>query len=81
MSQEGSAINGKELSYGAIVAPVFVNGVGQFGPTLDVTSTGTKIVSMTVSEPWVLVKMKNKVNKTIVIPIPCTSFTHTVLKE
>lgn len=74
-----SEVDGKQLSYAALTGPIFVNGVGTFGPSLSTSATGTKVTKMTIREPWVLVEVKNDVNKTVVIPIPCSSFTHTVL--
>lgn len=81
MDNKGSGINGKQLKYGALTGPVFVDGVGQFGPTLSLASTGSKVKKMTVDEPWVLVEMEDKVGKTVIIPIPYTAFTHTVLAK
>lgn len=82
MSDEsGSRINGKQLVYAALTGPIFVNGVGQFGPTLSTQVSGTSVTKMTVDEPWVVVELKDKIGKPIVVPIPLTSFTHTVLAK
>lgn len=76
-----SEINGKRLRYGAVTGPLFVEGIGQFGPSLSTTATGSKVTKMTVDEPWVIVEMKDQVGKTVTVPVPLTSFTHTVLTK
>lgn len=76
----GSALNGKQLSFAVTTGPLFVEGAGQFGPTLSTKNTGTKVISMTIEEPWVLVEVKGDQGRTLSAAIPLTSFTHTVLK-
>ncbi len=77
----GSSINGRSLSYGALTGPVFVPGVGQFGPTLAINAPGGLILGMVIAEPWVLVKVKNNLGKAVTLPIPFTAFTHTKLVD
>lgn len=77
-----SAINGKSLTYAVLPGPIFANGTGHFGPTLDTTSTGTKVLKMTIDEPWLLVEVKGtQSGKSVTVPIPITSLSHSILAK
>ncbi len=78
--KEGSSLNGKKLNFAVTAGTLFVQGAGQFGPTLSTQTTGTKVISMTIEEPWVVVHLKGEQGKTFKTAIPITSFTHTVLE-
>ncbi len=79
-TRPGSTLNGRELSFAVTAGTLFVEGAGQFGPTLSTKTTGTKIIRMTIEEPWVLVEVKAEQGRVVSVPVPITSFTHTVLK-
>lgn len=80
VTKAGSALNGRQLSFAMATGPLFVEGAGQFGPTLSTKTTGTKVISMTIEEPWVLIEVKGEQGRTLSAAVPLTSFTHTVLK-
>lgn len=77
-----STIDSKQLAYAALSGPIFVPGIGQLDKTLSAGDSAIhKGVKMTIAEPWVIVEVKDKVGKLVTIPIPITSFTHTVLAK
>lgn len=76
-----SSINGKELKYGALRGPIFAEGIGQISQTLNPVAVGSKVIKMTVEEPWILVEMKDNVGKLTILAIPIAAFTHTVLAK
>jgi len=77
-----SELNGKEVVYGVTAAPMFVPGCGSVGPTLT-SSDGVvhKNITMTLDGSFVVAKVKDKVNQTVTVLIPITSFTHMVLAK
>lgn len=75
-----SDLEGKELSYATMTGPGHAVSVGSFGPILSSTSVGSKVVKMTICEPWVLVDLKAEMGRTVRAAIPITSFLTTVLK-
>lgn len=79
-TKSGSSINGRAVTYAVLPSPVFAEGTGHFGPTLSTKSPGTKILKMTIDEPWLLVDVKGTQSGTVVtVPIPVTSLSHTLL--
>jgi hypothetical protein len=68
--------NGKSVDYARTHGPLFVPNSGQFGPELDSTSSGSRVVSMEIDEPFLTVTIKDKVNKLVTIPIPLANLSH-----
>jgi len=65
------------LKFGKMHGIVFVPNVGNIGPTLTNSNSGTeKAVKMTVDEPWVLIETTDKFKKPAFISVPIEYFTH-----
>lgn len=75
--------SGRELSYGVLHAPIFIPGIGQFGPTLSKIPSGTsKGVKMTVDEHFVTLEVADKQGQLVEVAVPLNMFTHmTITKQ
>lgn len=76
-----SNIDDKQLTYAVTKGSVHVPGIGQFGPTLSLSATGTKVIKMTVSEPVVLIDAKAEGGKVMSLAVPITYFTTMVFAK
>lgn len=74
-----SKYDGKKLTYAALHSPVFVPGYGQTSNTLTSTPSGTnRGVQMVVSDPFVELKIEDKMKKMVTVLVPITQFSHLV---
>lgn len=76
-----SKLNGKKLSFARIVAPAFVPNFGELKGDLQTSTPGTKVLSMTVDEPFIMVDVKDKLSQSLTIAVPLTSFSHVVAEK
>jgi hypothetical protein len=79
-----SKLDGKELDYAVLHGVIHTPETGQLGPVLQNKSDSLrKAVTMTISEPWVIVEVRDAKDpkKIHVLPVPITGFTHTRLAK
>lgn len=70
-----SDFKGVKLSKAVLIQHLFIQGVGQLGPSLSSTQDGAnKSVDMTLDYPFVILKMTDKDRKERVEYVPVTSF-------
>lgn len=73
-----SSLEGQSLTYAVLVGPIFVQGVGSFGPTLQSTHSGIHNgTKMTVDGNWVKCEVEKEGRKGVTF-VPYTMFTHVV---
>jgi hypothetical protein len=68
--------NGKSVDYARAHGVIFVPNSGQFGPELETTSAGSRVVSMEIDEPFLTVTIKDQNKKLVVLPIPLANMSH-----
>lgn len=77
-----SAINGKKLTHATLHNPIFVEDIGSIGSSLHAAHNGLhKAVDMTIDEPFVILRIKDRAGNEKVVPVPITGFTHMVLAK
>lgn len=77
-----SKINGKKLVSATMHQNIFFPGIGEIKKELTSVFNGmNKTVDLVVDEPFVIIGVKDKGNKTISIPVPLTNFSHLVLSD
>lgn len=79
-----SKLDGKKLNYAVLHAPLHHPDIGQWKTTLRTKGDAQNpaVISMTICEPWVLVEFPNAKDrkKSVQVPVPINSFSHTVLE-
>lgn len=75
-----SNLNGRKLSFGKLHGPIHTAQTGNIKDTLIVGEIGGKVKSMTIQDTWVSVEFSPATGgPNVIVLIPNTGFTHTVM--
>jgi hypothetical protein len=69
-----SEFNGKKVFMATLHEPTFIEGAGQIEATINTTSAGCKVKSMTVDEPFVVLDLQDKAKRPFKALIPIIAF-------
>jgi hypothetical protein len=75
-----SQVNGRAVKAALMHNNIFFPGIGEIKKELNTADTQTqKGIKMTVSEPFVVLEIKDKVNTIKEVAVPLTNFSYLVL--
>lgn len=77
-----SSSQGREISFGVVGGPMFIPKAGAIGPTLDLLTTGSKVIKMTLGDDnLVYIDVKGDAGSVRQAAVPTTYFTHMVFAK
>lgn len=71
-----SKYEGRRVTYAVAHGVIHVPFMGQIGPTLGGEGSVNRPVKMTIQEPFILLEVDDKTNRTFSILVPLTNFSH-----
>ncbi len=77
-----SKINGQKVIMASMHNGIFIPGIGEIKKEVSTTSTGSKVKSLTIDEPFLILEvLEDKSRRIYTVPVPLTNFASLVLES